>query len=837
MVQGTIEVFMGSITNCSSEIMFVAHSRTSDGQTQSVTEHLCGVARKSGEYAKKLDLQKSGELLGLLHDIGKLSSDFQCYIGASSGIYDEDADDSALSLGRRGKVDHSTAGAIYVAKLAEQFGKKDAYSCYAMALCLASHHSGLIDALSPDGQDTLGKRLEKSEEKSHYAEVIGKLPIEVSRELERLIRDPETWNEFSSIIRRVLERDLSKLCKHFNSGMVIKFLFSCLIDADRQDTADFQEPERVKLKNGGNYIPWEELARRLEARMAEFPKSGSVDKIRAEISAECLTSGSRGKGTYLLTVPTGGGKTLASLRFALRHARGHKMNHIFYVIPFTSIIDQNAQLVREILEGSRYGESLSGKIVLEHHSNLTPEEETSCQKVLAESWDAPIVFTTNVQFLESIFGHGTRDIRRLHQLANSVIIFDEAQTLPVRCAHLFANAVNFLVRECDSTVVLCTATQPILDKIDHNRGSITLSLKPDLMKDSGALFERLKRVKVDYERRAGGWTVPDIAARAALEAHESGSALVIANTKRSIKNLYLELKGRTSAELLHLSTNMCPAHRMKILRHIRWLLDRHQPLICVSTQLIEAGVDVDFGSVIRFMAGLDSIAQAAGRCNRNGLRNIGRVIVINPADENLSRLPDIRHGKECAERVMREFDDDCSRYDDDRIGLKAMQRFFELYFFARRAEMAYPVGTRTELGRNDDLLSLLSDNPLSLAAFRQESDGSNPKTPILQSFMMAGRVFETIDSHTQGVIVPYGEGENLITYLLANNDPPKIRQALKKAQRYSLNVFGWQLEKLIEEHAVKEIAGQGVYCLDPKYYNHEFGFDDAGNGKLITLIS
>lgn len=814
----------------------VAHRRESDGKIQSVSEHLLGVAALCGEYAHDLGLQDIGELIGLLHDIGKWSAAFQEYIGSATGLIDEDADDYVSASGLKGKIDHSTAGAQYIARRMADKDKATIYAGEVAALCLASHHSGLIDALSPAGEDTLLSRLEKPDEKTHLQEATAAMPASIKARIEALIDNSETWRPFKERVAHISTGSHNLETLHFSVGLLVKFLFSCLIDADRKDTADFQDPVRLSLANSNRHAAWDDLEARLEARLATFSVRNTVDAARRDISVACYNAGKRGKGTFLLTVPTGGGKTLASLHFALRHAQVHGMKRIVYVIPYTSIIDQNADSVRTILESSKYGSEQYGRVVLEHHSNLTPDEETSQQKILAENWDAPIVFTTSVQFLETLFGHGTRGIRRLHQLANAVIIFDEVQTLPIRCVHLFNNAINFLVRECDSTAVMCTATQPLLGDVDPRRGALHLSPDAELMPDVQRLFMDLKRVDILYDCRGGGWSIAEIAQLVIGEQRSNGSALVVVNTKRSAKELYLALKGRSDAEVLHLSTNMCPAHRMRVLRHIRWMLRRGRPIICVSTQLIEAGIDVDFGSVIRFIAGLDSIAQAAGRCNRNGLRPRGRVRVVNPSDENLRRLPDIKIGIECTERVMREYDEAPEKFGDDRIGPAAMGRYYELYFFKRADVMSYPVGKNSPVGRNDSLLSLLSDNATSRLNYQQAHDSAPPKTRLMQSFMSAARSFEAIDSNTTGLIVPYREGKDIINELVGRNNAHHWDdELLKRAQKYAVNVFEWQFEKLIDSGAVHEVYGAGIHYLDPGYYDGEFGLDEKGDGKLDLL--
>jgi CRISPR-associated endonuclease/helicase Cas3 len=813
----------------------IAHRRDSDGAVQSVSEHLCAVARLSARYAGAIGLPDFGELLGLAHDIGKYSDDFQVYIRSATGLIDEDSDDYVDAAGRRGKVDHSTAGAQLLYKKLAARGKKATYAGEIAALCIASHHSGLIDCLSPDGTDNLERRLGKTDEKTHLSEVGRKLTREVEKRLAEIIENEQALQPFYAFLEKIANDEKSKSLVYFQFGMLAKYLFSCLIDADRSDTADFEKPDEASSRKSDGYPDWGELERRLEARLSEYESSSSIAIVRRDISAACLEAGGRQRGVFFLTVPTGGGKTLASLRFALRHAREHGMTRIFYIIPFTSIIDQNAEQVRNILESSRYGPELHEKIVLEHHSNLTPAEETSRQKVLSENWDAPIVFTTSVQFLESIFGHGTRSIRRMHQLVNSVLIFDEAQMIPIRCVHLFNNTINFLVTECGSTAVICTATQPLLDEVDPARGSLRRGPGAEIVRDVRNLFAKLKRVEIVDGRKDGGLSLDEIATLAREEQKKIGSLLVIVNTKRSAKELYLSLRASSSVEHIHLSTNMCPSHRLRLLRHVRWLLSRGRPVICVSTQLIEAGVDVDFGAVIRYMAGLDSIAQAAGRCNRNGLRPTGRVTVVNPADENIDSLHDIKIGRDCAERVMRELKVSPEAFDNDLLGPKAMRRYFELYFFSRKQEMSYSVGGNSPVGRNDELLSLLSLNQQTLTEHARVHSGAQPRTKIWQSFGSASAAFRAIDSPTQGIIVPFREGRQIINDLLVAKDVERRRDLLKQAQRYSVNIFQKTRDKLLGAEAIHEVVESGAFYLDPEYYDSEFGVNDK-RGKLDPLI-
>ncbi|MDP4030432.1 MAG: CRISPR-associated endonuclease Cas3'' [Gallionella sp.] len=446
---------------------YVAH------KNHTLEQHLLGVADKAKSFAAKLNLSEQGELLGLLHDLGKYSGEFQVYIQSAIGLINEDEDDYVDAHGLRGTIDHSTAGAQLIWEKLAKHGDIGKIVGQVLALCVASHHSGLIDCISSGAgvpaKDKFTKRMSTPEARAHLLEAKGKMNANISARFQALIVSPELLGGIKESVRRVMTYDLTKgvdpsqnQITQFKIGLLVRFLFSCLIDADRLDTADAEKPRSAKKRQYGNYVEWATLIERLEKRLLEFGDTETIDKIRRDIANHCLDAAQRNKGVFTLSVPTGGGKTLASLRFALHHAQQHKMDRVIYVIPFTSIIDQNADVVRTILEPKGVPR---GSIVLEHHSNLTPEQQGWREKILAENWDAPVIYTTTVQFLETLFGAGTRGARRMHQLANTVLVFDEIQTLPVNTVHLFCNAINFLVEHCCSSVVLCTATQSMKKKI------------------------------------------------------------------------------------------------------------------------------------------------------------------------------------------------------------------------------------------------------------------------------------------------------------------------------------------------------------------------------------
>jgi len=805
---------------------YVAHIRKTDESEQRLESHLFEVGELAAGFAAKAGLPDAGLLLGLLHDFGKYSRAFQNYINSAEGRIDPDQDGFVDADKLKGKIDHSSAGAQHVWRQMKRHGAagQGELCGQILALCIASHHSGLINCLDKDGNPTFCGRMKKSDEKTHLEECLSNTDSELMRRVNELA-GASTVKKMFGAMRQMVDmpehpgEEMNRL-DAFALGMFARFLFSCLVDADRLNSAEFEDPARkITREKRGIRPDWKVAIDRIENRVARFKQDTPVGKIRAQISGDCLRRACDPQGTYTLTVPTGGGKTLASLRYALHHAKRHKLDRIIYVIPYTSIIEQNAGAVREILEGD--GDPFPW--VLEHHSNLEPSKQTWHSKLATENWDAPIVFTTMVQFLEILFGGGTTSVRRMHQLANAVLIFDEIQTIPIKCVHMFCNALNFLTQSAGTTAVLCTATQPLLDELRNpQNGSLNLAANAELMPNKKVLEKKLRRTDIQNLVRPGGWSEEEIADLAYANLKDAGSCLAVVNTKNWAKRLFLALKNRCEdGVVFHLSTSLYPAHRRTTLDAIKKRLAAGQPVLCVSTQLIEAGVDISFAGVIRFLAGLDSIAQSAGRCNRHGeFKRRGQVAVINPKseDENLSGLVDIRVGRDISRRIFGE------TAIDKILSSKTMTEYFKYYFYDRAEEMTY----RTKGGvRDDNLVNLLSVNPNNPGKCYS---GLNPpgKLPLLkQSFMDAAGWFGVIDAPTRPVIIRHGGGVEIVNQLcsLAKEfDAANYYQALKSAQQFSVNVFPHTWKRLQEQAAIHETQeGEGVFYLMETHYSEEFG--------------
>ena len=839
---------------------YIAHLRKSDEQIQSVQAHLKETAALAKVFAQKLNLESAGELLGLMHDFGKYSRKFQKYIHDETGLFNPDLDDEE-STPDGSKVDHSTAGAQWVYRELRKFGAEQGIGelfGQMLGLCIASHHGeGLIDCLGGEGNPKWIERFNKTDELTHL--------VECERNADEVVQQKAYELAGENLIRSLLNavkpilsnQTINNKIKEFYLGCLTRFLFSCLIDADRINSSDFEREAQKEVRRLTEKPDWQSAIDKLEAKLAGFENYYPIDEIRRKISDNCLKRAADSQGIYTLTVPTGGGKTLASLRYAFHHAQKHHLDRIIYIIPYTSIIDQNAEEVRKIycldLKEDDNGEfhscrkcSECEKWVLEHHSNIEPEKQSWQDKLLSENWDKPIVFTTMVQFFDAWFGGGTRGARHIHPMTNSVLIFDEIQTLPVKCVHLFCNVLNWLTAFGKSTAVLCTATQPLLGESglqnfpEDKRGAITargllrLPENAEIMgkhQDLDKLFANLSRVEIRFNEKVGGWNVEEAGTFLLEQFQTTQSCLFIVNTKKWAQELYqyCQRQNVPPEALFHLSTNQCAAHRKAIFDIIKGRLKNKEPVICISTQLIEAGVDISMACVIRALGGLDSIAQAAGRCNRHGEKEgKGQVWVLNLQEQDFTRiLPDIQAGKNHAERVFRDF------AGQDILQPAAMERYFEYYFYQRSDEMSYSIKNST----TGSLLDWLSDNVLN--PYGEKNDKRTKPFPLLmQSFKSAGRAFQAIDAPTRAVIVPYGEGVELIDKLCGEWNPKEMHRTLQKAQRYSVNVFPKVWEQLQDKNAIYEtIKGSGIYYLDECHYNNEFGLSLDKTSEMTCYIS
>lgn len=812
---------------------FIAHVRNADGVIQTLEEHLLETASLCSLFACALGLPLCGRLLGLIHDLGKYSAAFQKYIRDVTGLNGETAKFAAAK--DRGAVDHATSGAqhIWDACTAKRIPSTLAQI---LSVVIMSHHSrsGLKDFVDLTGKSPFLQRLHREDHKTHKGEALDNAAEEILTEINQILHSPALSEEFKAAISRLIANTTEQVTRYNAFALLSRFLFSCLLDADRISTSDFENPKAAGFRTTGQIPDWPSLLSKFEEYIGSFNENTPINRIRTQISEECRAAATRSENLFTLQVPTGGGKTLASLRFALHRAASpatHQVDRIIYILPYTSIIDQNAEEVARIL---------GPNAVLEHHSNLSEEKDKWRNRVLSENWDAPIVFTTSVQFLNSLFAAGTKTARRMHQLSNAILIFDEIQSLPVKTIHLFNNAINFLCQQGNTSVVLCTATMPLLQSVDPKFGRLPITEQSGIIRDKTALFRQLKRTAIINDCRPGGWSNDEIANHAKELQIQHESLLIICNTKKSALELFALLKLRADVPIVHLSTNMCPAHRRHRIARLRIQLNPEcpKPIICISTQLIEAGVDLDFGCVIRSLAGLDSIIQAAGRCNRHGHRKMGYVHVLNFKEEILyAALKDIALAQEITKtRIFHEFQQDPEAFDHDLLSEKAMNQYYHYYFYQRAREMLYTCKAgkgNPPLAQSCSILSLLSTNEEAVNEAKRTQNSAALNLPFKHACSTAAQAFQVIDAPTQGIIVPYDQdghsGSKIIADLAAsytNEDVSLADQVRlhKQAQQYTVNAFPHVIQKLAQEGALREIkTGEGIYYLDERFYHDDLG--------------
>jgi CRISPR-associated endonuclease/helicase Cas3 len=659
-----------------------------------------------------------------------------------------------------------------------------------------------------NGERTLTLKTNKSEDKLHYEEA--------KKQYSPSINEVELKTEILSICQKIKIKALSP---YFMLHLLTKAIYSCVVDADRCDSAGMVIDDSMP--------DWANLIQRLKARLVSFPGESEIDKVRKRISEQCQHGGQRQQGIYALSVPTGGGKTLSSLRFALEHAKKHGLKRIVYVIPYLSILDQTAKTMRCALaecdkniqcnitekEHENCAAYLkTDDLILEHHSNIEPLEDDDDEeqyRLLTARWDSPIILTTMVQFLETIYSNKASQLRKFHNISEAILIFDEIQALPIKCIHLFNEAVNFLHAFGKSTILLCTATQPHFHKTER---PVLLSDKPDIVRITPKELKIFKRVHIKDATRSA-MDHEQIATLVKTQVEDGKSTLVILNTKGDARKVYEHCKP-IECEKAFLTTDLCPAHRLEILERVRKnLATKSMRLtLCVSTQLIEAGVDVSFDCVIRAEAGLDSIIQAAGRCNRNK-ENLApqSVFVVNVNDEKLSHLPEIGDGKGVTARVFRE------NRGKNLLSDKVINMFYDYYFYAQKDKMDYNI----QDGKTT-IYSLLNDNPLATVAYLNRNNESYTGLPC--AFQTAADAFSVIDGGQTGIVVPYGDAIKLVADFQKSRNPNEKMRILKQLQKYTVSVYSHTLKKIGQ--AVR-IIDNTFYLLNPEYY------DDQEQGLLL----
>jgi CRISPR-associated endonuclease/helicase Cas3 len=727
----------------------IAHRRPSDGATHDLEEHLRDAASLAGRFAEVWGASETAALAALWHDLGKYAAEFQAMITAS----DPEAHLEGVPGGPRQRINHSSAGALWAMQRFRGggFGRLLAYP-------IAGHHSGLPDWIGEEGRTGLKDRLNEG---SH---------------LDRTLKA----NPPPSILEAPLPS--TGIPRGADAGLWVRMFASALFDADFLDAEAFFDP--TVSPGRADWPALSSLLPKLDAHLARKSAKAQptpVNRLRADVLHACRTAASHRPGLFSLTVPTGGGKTLSSLAFALEHACAHGLRRVIYAIPFTSIIEQTARVFRE---------AIGSNAVLEHHSALgaRPEAETVRSRLAGENWDAPLIVTTTVQLFESLFANRTSQLRKLHNLAGSVLVLDEAQALPPGVLRPVTAVLDQLVKHYRCSVVLCTATQPALGKVFDGFSPVEIAPDPP------ALFRALDRVDITLPPAGNrrGWD--DIAGDIA----SAPQALAIVNTRRDCRTLH----GRLPPGATHLSTWQCAAHRAILFRHIERRLAAGDELRVVSTSLVEAGVDLDFPIVLRAMTGLDSLAQAAGRCNRNGRLDKGRFVVFRP--EGTRPWGHIAQAIGATEAALRD-------HGEMPFEPAAFERFFDELYWAKGEEALdkYRIAQLLGLG----------------AKLRREGD------PLDFRYRTAAEQFRMIEDNQETLVVPYDRAAREAIAALQRDGPD--RHLLRRLQPFTVPVVRSAMLRLREALAVEDLDGITVLTKED-LYRPDVGLDlDLLGGPAI----
>lgn len=785
----------------------IAHINSLNGREQTIVEHLTNVQKMAEQFGSKIGLRHAAGLAGMLHDVGKYGDAFQEYMQKIK------LNPSTVE-GTGG--DHSTAGA----QLLQEFvSEQELNMLIPIVNAILTHHGTLLDYADPQVEEIkLKVRLQKEIpdytkikecffheyiSESAFKEYIQKAVAEIqafSRKYAKIILQEINREEYRNIALKV---------SNHVSVFLTKYIYSCLLDADKLDAKAFDEGKSVEPVEA----KWSLWAERLEEKLASFEQKNHISVLRKEMSDQCLEVALGEVGIYSLSIPTGGGKTLASLRFALKHLQLHQQHRIIYVVPYTTIIEQNVKEMRKILQHD--GEE---EVILEHHSNVFEEspvegnqQELQQIKAMKDNWDAPIIVTTMVQFLNVFYDAKNRNTRRLHNLTNAVIIFDEVQAVPMKSLALFNEAINFLSKMQHTTVVLCTATQPALAHLDNKSSDVT-----EIIQNIPDVTNAFKRTQIKYLPSNQGWTTEELADFTTEKLQQEGNVLVILNTKTVVRKLLQKIDSE-NFDVFHLSTSMCPKHREEQLEKMKKSLENpNTRTLCISTQLIEAGVDISFDCVIRSLAGLDSIAQAAGRCNRHGEADVKNVYVFKHREESLKHLKTIEEGGKISNLILR----DCQKDDISPLSTNPMTHYFKQLYTQFANETKFPIKEYKSIYH-------LFFNGMDREGIYQYSN----------SIQLASTRYEVIESAAISILVPFKDGNELINQLEGYEQIEDFTRFMQSVQKYSINIFPYE-RKLLEDHGllkVIELGKQQILTLKDGAYNEQYGLDIEGNSLELLM--
>lgn len=785
---------------------YPAHIRKVDGKKyiQTVEEHCHGVAEIAAELLSDIRLEKTAYLAGIIHDLGKFSENFKNYI-------EKAADGEKV---QRGSVNHTFAGVRFLLEK-HSYKQLSGFSDIVLeilAYAVGAHH-GLFDCVDDNNNNGFTKRIQK--EGIDYLNAAQEfLKICCSKQdIEDLLKQSEkeclpVFNEIEKLADNA-DAKIQNTQITFYIGFLARLILSAIIEADRSDTSQFMNGYSEKTVKNISEI-WINCIKNVEQKLSTMPLDKPINKTRAQISALCAEAGNLESGIYRLNLPTGAGKTLTSLRYALHHALKHNKKRIIFTMPLLSIIEQNAGIIHDYIGNE--------ELILEHHSNIVETDENDeldKRELLVESWDVPIIITTMVQLLNTLFAGKTANIRRMQALCNSIIVIDEVQTVPDKMLSLFNLALNFLAKICNATIILCSATQPCFEKTMY---PLDKSIKDliTLTKEQETVF---KRVRLEYK---GEMDCEELADFAAGILEENNSLLLVCNTKNEAAVMFNLLCSKIKdVKAFHISAGMCTAHRKETIKEMQEALEnKQQKILCVSTQVIEAGVDVSFARVIRLLAGMDNIVQATGRENRNReFDGLAPGYIVRLKGEFLKGLSEIEDAKNAAADLLVKYKNNPQIYDDDLMSAKAVNEYYKSLY------------ENVKSGYHDFYIESVRDSILNLMSCNGNVDSE--KIPEYNKYFMhqalktAGGLFTVFDESSIDIIVPYDRGTEIIQKIFAvgDKDYEKLKALLKKAKLYTVSLFKYQKIKLEEQGALIFVPNAGVYILQDGYYDELTGLN------------
>ena len=757
---------------------------------ESLAEHTEKVAFLCNEKGKRCGLSQIMLLCGILHDMGKNKQKFSDYIHAD--------EDTKRRL--RGSVAHASTGAKYIYDMYHDKSDNIKIMVEMISYAIAAHH-GMFDCVDREHTDVFSQKLNKvddydeacSNSRQNYLEEyeLDKIFIDASEEFNLAWNDiKELFNRLKPFFQSGYKRNIKEIsfnCKFFLLACLQRLILSILIDSDWEATSDFMDDvdtlskvsefrsEEIFKKAIKNFETYMQRKQQSIITLNLTEKEIAIFNARNSLQNECRKFAEHSSGIYCLPIPTGGGKTLSSLAYALEFCKLHpETERIIYVSPYISITEQNAQVFREAIGNEKW--------ILEHHSSVIRNEQVENEDYRNHqlsrydiNWEEPFICTTFVQFMNVLFSDKSESIRRMHRLINSVVIIDEVQAMPLKCIHTFNYAISFLNAVCKTNVILCTATQPTLEQAEC---PICYSEPKYMISNAEYWFHRFERVKINIPEAGQKYTFESLGDEIAKQTEEYQSILVVLNTKLAVRKLYDILKVR-NINVEYLTTNLCAEHRSDKLKFIKEILKKKQEhIVVISTNLIEAGVDISFECVYRSMTGLDSLAQTAGRCNRNGEMDMGMIYLIMLEGENTGNMEELQQNIRETENIIDQYSN--SEKSDSLLMPRWMDEYYKNVYFNASDKMNFPI-------------KALDTNIIELL-----SKGFTPKEKkncMNQGYKTAGQAYSIIDDYSFGVIVPYQKGAELIESIQKTSEVADIKKYIRQAQRYTVNIRGEQLKK------------------------------------------